>query len=51
MHGIAKSGTPIDKFWAGTKYVRVFVWFGNWNRKPEKGAKLLVDDIKFTESF
>ncbi len=48
MKGEAQSGTPKDKFWKGTKYVRVFVWFGNYNRIPEKDARLLVDDIKFT---
>ncbi len=48
LRGESQSGTPSDKFWKGTKYVRVFVWFGNWNRIPEEGARLLVDDIKFT---
>jgi len=48
MKGEAQSGAPKDKFWKGTKYVRVFAWFGNYNRIPEKGARLLVDDIKFT---
>ena len=49
MKGEAKYGTPIDKFWRGTKYVRVFVWFGNWNLKPKDGAKLLISDIDFIE--
>lgn len=51
IHGIMeKPGTPRNKFWKGTKYVRPFVWFGNWNRKPEKGAKLLVDGLSLTET-
>ena len=37
------------KFWKGTAYVRPFIWFGNWNRIPRKGAKLLVDDFSFEE--
>lgn len=45
MKSEAVYGAPIDKFWHGTKYVRVFVWFGNWNLKPKDGAKLLVSDI------
>ncbi len=49
MKGEAVFGTPIDKFWHGTKYVRVFVWFGNWNLKPKDGAKLLVSDIDFIQ--
>ena len=39
----------ICQFWKGTKYVRPFVWFGNWNRKPKKGAQLLVDGFSFVE--
>ena len=27
----------------------VLCWFGNYNRIPEPGARLLVDDIHFTE--
>ena len=50
LQGIATSGAPKDKFWAGTKYVKPFIWFGNWNRKPKQGAKLLVDDFTFTET-
>ena len=50
MAGEALCGIPGNKFWQGTKYVRIFVWFGNWNRKPKKGARLLVDDIKFISS-
>ncbi|MFA7231010.1 MAG: hypothetical protein WC071_07040 [Victivallaceae bacterium] len=48
MKGESQSGTPRDKFWKGTRYVRVFAWFGNYNRIPGKEARLLVDDIKFT---
>ena len=47
IKGEAKSGIPKDKFWRGTKYVRVFAWFGNYDRIPEKDARLLVDDISF----
>lgn len=42
-------GTPSVKFWKGTKYVRPFIWFGNWNRRPKKGAKLLIDGFTFEE--
>jgi hypothetical protein len=49
LKGEAKTGTPKDKFWTGTKYVRVFAWFGNMDLKPQKGARLLVDDIKFIQ--
>ena len=48
LRGIAKHGAPKTSFWPGTKYVKPFIWFGNWNRKPKKGAKLLVEDFKFT---
>lgn len=41
------AGTSAKQFWKGTKYVRPFVWFGNWNRRPQKGAKLLVDGWSF----
>jgi len=50
LKGIAQNGTPNNKFWKGTKYVKPFIWFGNWNRIPKPGAKLLVDDFTFTES-
>ena len=33
------------KFWKGTKFVRPFVWFGNWDKKAKAGAKLLVDGM------
>jgi len=48
LKGEAQSGNPGNQFWRSTKYARVFVWFGNWDKKPEEGAKLLVDDISFT---
>jgi hypothetical protein len=48
LKGESPCGIPNDKFWTGTKYVRVFIWFGNWDRIPKDGARLLVDDIKFT---
>ena len=40
-------GTSSVNFWKGTKYVRPFIWFGNWNRIPKKGAKLLIDGFSF----
>lgn len=48
LNGESEHGTPRDKFWRGTKYVKPFIWFGNWDKKPEEGARLLVDDIRFT---
>lgn len=50
LKGIASSNIPKDKFWKGTKYVKPFVWFGNWDRKPKPGARLLIDDFSFVES-
>ncbi len=47
MKGESECGAASDKFWKGVKYVRVFVWFGNYNFIPKKNARLLVDDIKF----
>lgn len=44
-----KPGTGREKFWKGTRYVRPFVWFGNWNRVPGKEARLLVDGLSFEE--
>ena len=44
-----KPETPRDKFWKGTKYVRPFIWFGNWSKLPKPGAKLLVDGFSFEE--
>ena len=41
------AGISSKEFWKGTKYVRPFVWFGNWNRRPKQGAKLLVDGWSF----
>ncbi len=49
LHGEAASGVPKDQFWAKTRYVRVNVRFGNWDRIPKEGARLLVDDIVFQE--
>ena len=48
IKGEAQSGATMDKFWRGTRYVRVVVWFGNYKRIPKEGARLLVDDIKFS---
>ncbi len=45
-----KPGAPGKQFWKGTVYARPFVWFGNWNRKPQKGAKLLVDGFSLVET-
>lgn len=47
LNGISDFGTSDKKFWKGTAYVKPFIWFGNWNRKPKAGAKLLIDDIRF----
>jgi hypothetical protein len=49
FRGEATNGIPLDQFWRGTRYVRPFVWFGNYNRTPEPGAKVLADEIRFTE--
>lgn len=50
LTGIAPYGVSKVKFWKGTKYVKPFIWFGNYNRIPKAGARLLVDDFTFTES-
>lgn len=49
--GYAPGGTggKTRQFWKGTKYFRPYIWFGNWNRKPKPGAKLLVDGWSVTE--
>ena len=47
--GEAKSGTPMNQFWAGAKFMQVFVQLGNYNRVPIKGAKLWFDDICLEE--
>lgn len=47
--GEAQSGTPGNSFWKGTKFVRVFAWFGTYEHKPRPGAVLLIDDIRFIE--
>lgn len=49
LQGVAESGTPTDQFWAGTRYVKPFFWFGNWDKKPGDDARLLVDEIRFRE--
>ncbi|MCK5844164.1 MAG: hypothetical protein KAG97_05605 [Victivallales bacterium] len=48
LKGEAHYGASSYQFWPGTKFARVFVWFGNYNKIPKKGARLLVDDIEFT---
>ena len=51
LDGVANiPGANKLSFWKGTAYARPFIWFGNWNRKPQAGAKLLVDKISLTES-
>ncbi len=47
LTGEAANGTPEDQFWKGTKFVRIIVKFGNYNRLPDNEARLLVDDISF----
>lgn len=37
------------QFWKGTVYIRPFIWFGNWDRIPKKGAELLVDGYSLEE--
>ncbi|MFA6930101.1 MAG: hypothetical protein WCT05_07220 [Lentisphaeria bacterium] len=49
LKGEAEQGTSKNKFWQGTKYVKPFFWFGNWDRIPKEGARLLVDQIRFDE--
>ena len=41
-HEPGGTGGKARKFWTGARYFRPYVWFGNWNRKPKPGAKLLV---------
>ncbi|MDD2708962.1 MAG: hypothetical protein PHV34_13330 [Verrucomicrobiae bacterium] len=48
IRGEAREGSS---FCRGTQYVRVFVWFGNYDKTPKPGAVLLVDDIHFTEEL
>ena len=45
--GEAAFGIPVNMFWKGTRFVRVFVQLGNYNRIPQDGARLLADDIVF----
>ena len=48
-HEPGGTGGKARKFWKGARYFRPYVWFGNWNRKPKPGAKLLVDSWSVTE--
>ena len=48
--GEAPLGIPMTSFWRGTRYVRVFASFSNYNAVPEPGAVLLVDDLRFVEN-
>ncbi len=50
LTGRATAGAGGSKFWPGTKYARFFIWFGNWDRIPQEGARLLVDDISFSSA-
>ena len=51
LNGVNTTTSPSKtKFWKGTAYVRPFVWFGNWDRKPKEGAKLLVNGFSLVES-
>lgn len=51
LDGISdQPGATSKKFWKGTAYAKPFVWFGNYNRKPQKGAKLLVDGFSLIET-
>ena len=43
------TGGKVRKFWKGVGYFRPYIWFGNWNRRPKPGAKLLVDGWSVTE--
>lgn len=47
--GEASFGAPMNQFWHGTRYVRVFFELGNWDKVPEDGAKLQCQDISFSE--
>lgn len=47
--GEAKFGIPMNQFWAGARYMQIFVQLGNYNRVPIKGAKLWFDDIRLEE--
>jgi hypothetical protein len=49
LTGTADYGVSKTQFWKGTKYVKPFIRFGNWDRRPKRGAVLLVDDFTFTE--
>ena len=49
IKGEAPMGCPATSFWKGTKYVKVYSSFGNYNAIPKPGAVLLVDDIHFVE--
>lgn len=49
LHGIAPSGNSLTQFWKGTAYVRIMVRYGNWDRIPEEGAELLIDNLSFRE--
>ena len=49
IKGEAPVGTPATSFWRGTRFVRVYFGFGNYDKIPRPGAILLVDDIHFVE--
>lgn len=50
LTGKAAYGASNKQFWPGTKYARFFIRFGNWDRIPKEGARLLVDDITFSSA-
>lgn len=49
LNGEALAEAPNNKFWRGTRYVQIFFELGNWDRIPEKGAKLQGENIFLTE--
>jgi len=48
VKGLAKYGSPNDRFWPGTKYVKIVVII---NYRPKKGSntQALFDDVSFSE--
>ena len=48
IKGQAKYGTPNNKFWAGTKYVRVVVIL-NYQAKKDSDTQALFDEVTFSQ--
>ena len=46
FEGVSTSEEDRDKFWQGTKYVKIFIIANMWGRK---GPRLLFDNIEFKE--